>query len=1448
MRFFNPLAFWGLISIPIILLIYLVKPKPKEIIIPSTKLWKQVLKTQASNSHLKKLKKDILILLQILAVLFCIITMAKPYIPKVSTVQSYIIVLDSSLSMQATDKSPNRFEYAKQQIYEFIQNLKPDSKISLIVSNENPYILFNFVDSKNISKDLIKSLEVSDTVPNLEMTSSLLEMLNNQNESNIYIFSDNSDYKLDNLDYNTVLIGDSIPNTAITLLSHSISNNQISALVTVKNYGTHTINQAVSLYADDALYDTVEITLTENEEEVVLFDNINLNTNILEARLDDKDNLKLDNYRFDIINTNAKRKVLLSTQNRFLEKALSILDIELYKCNPTQIEDLSGYDLYIFDGVIPKIQPQDGHIFIINPPNDNEFIKVGDQLDVNNIIVKDKKLLEFINDIEFQIAKTNQIEVPVWADIIIDSESTPLILAGNLNNQKRIIINFDLNNTDLPLKKEFPILIYNLVNWFIPENLTLSDNIICGDTINLELKPNILSAKIITPNNKIVNLNPQLPFADTLKAGIYILEQTLDNEILYNKFVVNIETSESNLLRDNNIVSMSEHSDLKLDKNLSNLFLNLMILSLILEFYLYARNQNKVNKKILSLRGLTLIILILAQFNFSLKIPTAEATTILLADLSDSMKYNDIESIIDEAIKTNDSIKVIEFGKYASVRENLLDKADNKIDKGLTDISGALKLASVIMPENTSKQLVLISDGEQNYGDSLKQARLLKEKDIELAIYKLDNKISEEVQITEIEVPRYVNQNRNLDIVIKIDSLNDTKVNLKLYKNNSVIANEALNLNKGQNRFIINDYSATAKSISYKAEIEPLNDTFKQNNRAYAYTTVSDITKILIVDNKDSGLELEKLLKASELSVVRQASAILLNDLNSLVDYNAVILADISVDMVSPKFLESLESFVKEMGGGLFVVGGQNSYALGGYKNTVLEKLLPVYVDLKTKSNQADLGMIIVTDRSGSMDDAEYGISKLSLAKESAIRALDSMQANDSLGILAFDTEPIWISEFQKLEGNTDKIKSNIASITAGGGTSILPSLELAYEKLVASDTKLKHIILLTDGQAENSGYDNIISKLNEAKITLSTVSIGQNSDKDLLKNLAESTNGRYYHSTVFTDLPEIFARETTLAGKSYINKESFYPKLNSYSSIVENIVSLPKLNGYISSVAKPRSDTILVSNKNEPILASWQYGLGKVFAWTSDLNGNWSFDWLSSNEGIQIIRNVISLISNNKTGKAKIIDEISNTQNNIEVTLKDSNLKSIKGTILNPNNEKSELKFKLTSPKLYTAEFENDISGIYIINIQAENQIGETEIINSSIAINYSPEYDLNNFFTGDDLLNKLANLTDGTILTSLEQLSNLKPKKSYSEKNLQLALLILSLILLLLEIAFRRFEIFSIKLDIVIKQFSSFNKPSKQLKSNSKPLKATTENVKKSNQTTASLLAQNKKKRNGR
>jgi len=549
----------------------------------------------------QKLRKNILLFLQLMLAGLLVIILAKPYIEGgMIKSESYILILDQSVTMQAKDESPNRFEEAKNKMYQFINNLEPAAKISVVVMGKEPFILANQSTDKNAVIKKIEDVKVLNSGINLENTETLVKAINDNIKSSIYIFSD-KDIKMTDLNSNLIKVGKHYENCGITLLSHAKEEEQIAALVKVKNFGNENNELSVALYGDEKLIDIKRVELAAKEEKNVFFTGISKEIKVLKAQIDLEDILEVDNVMYDVVYEDVKEKVLLLTrQNIFLEQILSLLpQVELYKGDLDSMDNLQGYYLYIFDGYMPEKLPEDGHILVFDPPLENPLLEVKQDIEVSTLYPSGGELLAFLDQIKFDIAKTKKLSVPQWGQVILNSEETPLIIAGERGEQKIMVCGFDLHQTDLPLRTEFPIFIYNTIQWFIPEKIHNLEKIIAGDTIEFQIAPESKEVSLVKPDGTYERLAPPFPlqpYKNTNETGIYTLEQKGEKIDSFHYFAVNplVEWDFAGSFAESNGEDAKENSQtydnmIEGNRNLKNILLIMLLVLMFLEWWVYVR-------------------------------------------------------------------------------------------------------------------------------------------------------------------------------------------------------------------------------------------------------------------------------------------------------------------------------------------------------------------------------------------------------------------------------------------------------------------------------------------------------------------------------------------------------------------------------------------------------------------------------------------------------------------------------------------------------------------------------------------------------------------------------------------------------------------------------------------------------------------------------------------
>jgi len=817
---------------------------------------------------------------------------------------------------------------------------------------------------------------------------------------------------------------------------------------------------------------------------------------------------------------------------------------------------------------------------------------------------------------------------------------------------------------------------------------------------------------------------------------------------------------------------------------------------------------------------LVVLLLVLSLAGVSFIKNSDQVSLLFVSDLSFSTAENreNMNQFIRDALKqkpNNYQVGVISFGKDALVeyplsRDVPFSRLETVPNGNFTNIAAGLQLAGALLPGDTRKQVVLLTDARENLGEALKQAEYMTTQEIRLDGVLFPSEWGEEAQISHLKLPSYLYQGESFDIQVRIDSTVNTRGTLYLYSNRQLVSRQQIEIQAGENHFVFQDKAVEGGIRTYEAVLEPEKDGISLNNRMAAYVNIRGLPVVMLVEGrKGEGRELGKAIEAAGYKVEYKMPQTMSPDMEELRRYQGIVLVNVNGDDLTEEKMKALETYVRHLGRGLLVTGGDSSYALGGYMKTPLEKIVPVDMDVKNRMDMPSLGLILVIDKSGSMTEGQYGISKLDLAKEAAIRSTEALKERDAIGVIAFDDSPQWVVEPQQLK-NIKEIQEAIGTIRPGGGTMMYGPLKQAVDALVKEKTKLKHIIALTDGQPADSGFEELVMEMKEKGITLSTVAVGREANHELLEQLAREGNGRFYAADEFSNIPKVFTKETYLATQSYIQNHTFYPVVTSNSQIINGFSGFPALQGYIVTTVKNSASMILASDRQDPILAEWRYGLGRVVAWTSDVQGIWTEQWLKWKDVPRFWGNVIArILSEEVDDGGDLAIHLMGDRGEVvfqtaELVEEDLDTQAI---VIEPDGMEQKIQMNVEKPGEYRGNFQADEPGVYIVRLEQKKGGNPVNRMESGLSVTYSSEFDIRQGNT-EEFLKKLVERTGGSILEQPEEVfrGEITPIQSRSE--LWPWLLPLALFLFVLDIALRRLRWDIVTFRIPLKMTSSGEK----------------------------------------
>ncbi|MCR5823872.1 MAG: VWA domain-containing protein [Lachnospiraceae bacterium] len=817
--------------------------------------------------------------------------------------------------------------------------------------------------------------------------------------------------------------------------------------------------------------------------------------------------------------------------------------------------------------------------------------------------------------------------------------------------------------------------------------------------------------------------------------------------------------------------------------------------------FMHQRSKDLKIKQII-LRGLVFCLLIFALSGVSFLQKGTNIATVFIVDASDSTKEHvaRITDFVNSAIKTKtsrDYVGVVSVGKNPYV-ENFVSEnviyhgVQTNVDPSATNLRDAVSLALSLMPDGYARRIVILSDGAENVGNLKDTVSDVTLAGCDVKTYTLPSSTASEVYVSNVTVPDNVGTDEIFKVMVEVESNVSTTAVVSLYQGRKLTDRKTVNLSKGTSLIPFYDTQTDAGLKTYKVTVEAVDDTISLNNEYSAYTNISQKAPILLLEGTLSDAEqLYRMFSSMGIDCKKLPAASAPEAISEMLEYSGIVLCNVSVLDLPKGFMENIASYVKDYGKGLIACGGRNSFALGLYKDTPLEAILPVEMDIDGEAEIPSMAIMFVIDHSGSMGSLGGTGSKLEDAKRALIGSLETLRSEDSVGVIAFDDSYSRVVPLQKLGNDTDDIKNAVGTIEIRGGTNIYPAVEAAANDLSKYDATIKHIILLTDGQDSFNSYNNLILRLKEKNITLSAIAIGDDCNEPLMDQLSRSTGGRMYVVKENNKLPQIFAQEIYFTQNEYLVDRPGPVYLTSSDDIIREVAAngIPDIKAYIATTLKARAIQLFETEDEYPLLSYWQYGLGKTVAWTSDVTGNWSGNFFAWENNTLLWNNLIQLITQKNTADgayATVTQELSSAT--VKYHTDDYTAgTTVTAVITDDQGNTNEVPLLPKSPGEFATDFDLTSEGVYSIAIkQSENGIVTSGVTTAAIK-KYSPEYTFN---TDTGLLTEYTRLVGGTEITSPAQVFTNSIRLVKAMKDITVPILLTALLLFILDIAYRRFR----------------------------------------------------------
>ncbi|TWT90197.1 von Willebrand factor type A domain protein [Pseudobythopirellula maris] len=642
------------------------------------------------------------------------------------------------------------------------------------------------------------------------------------------------------------------------------------------------------------------------------------------------------------------------------------------------------------------------------------------------------------------------------------------------------------------------------------------------------------------------------------------------------------------------------------------------------------------------LRALAIVALVLGLCRPYWLSPGEDLHVNFLVDVSDSVDPDAIDNAADrvaasiEALHPGDGWSLFAVGAEArplDSPERLKELTAGWREGGPSGgMRGESRLAEAMLetrlafPAGKTRRVVLMTDGRETAGALHGAIDQLAEERTDVRLARLDTLAEAEASVVSFEAASPIAyQGEVIRLRAKAAANRTMQAEARLVRDGVVESKRTITLKPGEPTPVDFDVEArSAGAARYSVEIVPEEDRFPLNNRASTAVEVRGKPRLLVLHEKPRDMRpLRRALEQQGLELDVRGRLGLPGSIEEMLAFEAIVLADLPATDLSPRQMDALKRYVIDYGGALAMLGSENSFGLGGYFKTPVEEVLPLVSRFEKEKEKPSLAMVLVIDKSGSMQGAP-----IALARQAAKAAAELLSLRDLIGVVGFDGQPHTISELRSA-GDIDAIHGSIDSLQAGGGTYLYPAMVQARDMLETAPAKIRHMIVLSDGHTQPADHHSLAQEASDAGVTVSTVALGA-ADKQLLASIADIGHGRYYETDDPSNVPQIFTKETMQASKSAIKEDLYaavrtgdHPMLSGFGED-----DLPFSLGYVMTEAKPTAQLLLAAETGDPLLAVGRYGLGTGLAFTCDLTERWGGEWLAWGDcgkfWAQVIRGVL--------------------------------------------------------------------------------------------------------------------------------------------------------------------------------------------------------------------------------
>lgn len=763
--------------------------------------------------------------------------------------------------------------------------------------------------------------------------------------------------------------------------------------------------------------------------------------------------------------------------------------------------------------------------------------------------------------------------------------------------------------------------------------------------------------------------------------------------------------------------------------------------------------------------------------------------------------------VAERGMRDDDLIGTLAFGATAALEDPLRPRSrlpaaqKAEVARDGTDLGAAIRHALGELPADSSARIVILSDGVSTRGDALEHAMAAVASGVPVDVVPLDQAVVPNVRVVSARMPTRANEGEPLGLRVVTSANQAAKVRLRVLRDGEPIREGEVDIAEGEDVVYLREIAPEPGFYRYDVEIaalDPQVDQAHEDNSGTAFVRVRGQNSALVLSGVPGLAQpITSALRSAAFLVEEKGVAGVPADVAGFAAYDLVVLSDIAASDISPPQLEALALYVRELGGGLILMGGERAFGPGGYGKTPIEEVSPVSFDLKQERRRASLAEVIAVDYSGSMGMMVGKQTKLELANEAAVRSAELLGAGDRLGVMHVDTTVRWTVPLGPVS-DLEAIKKQIRAVTLGGGGIYIDlTLETAYAALAKESVQLKHLLLFSDGSdaEERARAFSLVSGAKARGITTSVVALGRGPDVPALEHMSRLGGGRFYLVEDATRLPAIFAQETIVASRSAINELAFKPALGAPGPAVRGIDfgAAPALTGYVVTIPKGRAQVHLVGPENDPVLATWSVGVGRAAAFTSDYSDRWGLGWTTWDGAAkmfgQLARDVARRADDPRVRlEAEIVGgELKLRANVVDERGRAESFRRLRVVVAGPDGNSQSAPLEAVGAGAYAATLLPSRPGAYVATA-IDEVTGEAVSIAGAVL---SPGEELKPTGTDRALLQRIAELTRGKVRDTLAGIFLDRPPRRFAYTPLTPWLLIVAASSLLFMVAARRLSL---------------------------------------------------------